>query len=195
MSETDFQQLKESVVSNLRDNLPAHLSYHDYKHTLRVLGAAEFIAGKEHISGRELMLIKVSALLHDIGFLNISKNHEEEGCRIARELLAGYDITETELSQICGMIMATKIPQQANNPSEEVLADADLEYLGTDDFEEVGEGLYQEMRYSNHTLTRTEFNEIQIRFLEAHNYFTTYARQHLDPVKQQHLEALKRQSH
>ena len=191
MSETDFQQLKESVIANLRNNLPAHLRYHNYQHTLRVLGVAEFIAGKENISGRELMLIKVGALLHDIGFLNMSKNHEEEGCRIARELLAGYDITEAEQKRICGIIMATKIPQQAHNPSEEVLADADLEYLGTDDFEEIGEGLYQELRHANPALTRAEFNGIQIRFLEAHKYFTGYARQHLDPVKQQHLAALK----
>ncbi len=90
------------------------------------------------------------------------------------------------------MIMATKIPQTPTNLLEEILADADLEYLGTDDFEEIGGYLYQELKEINPTLTLNKWNEIQINFIEKHHYFTEYGQKYLSRTKKKHLTELKK---
>lgn len=59
---------------------------------------------------------------------NKHAGHEFEGCLIARTALPGFGYTGEDI-MICGMIMATKIPQSPTNILEEIICDADLDYL------------------------------------------------------------------
>ena len=87
---------------------------------------------------------------------------------------------------------ATKVPQFPKNKLECVLADADLEYLGTNSFKTRGDKLFKELCHFHTDLNATRWNEIQIDFLENHNYHTMYCIKNREPQKQLNLEALKR---
>lgn len=187
-----FESLKIKVIGLLKANLTPHLHYHSSDHTIRVLSKSIEIAAFEGVSGRQLLLLKLAALFHDTGFLYSVHNHEQESCRIADKMLADYDLTEEELFRIRGMIMATKLPQIITNKLEAILADADLEYLGTDDFFEISKQLYLEMLHRNPELTHMEFDKIQITFLEGHHYFTAFAQLILAPTKAQNLEIIRK---
>jgi hypothetical protein len=39
--------------------------------------------------------------------------------------------------------------------------------------------------------TERDWNELQVRFLERHRYFTATNKKHREPVKQQHLARVK----
>lgn len=186
-----FTQIYRKVISNLENNLPSWLYYHSPDHTRYVLEKSIFLAEQEQISGRELFLIKVAALYHDLGFIKGREEHECKSCEMAAAELPEFDITPNEIERICGMIMATKIPQQPKNLSEKILADADLEYLGTDSFYEISERLYKEIRHSQPQLSRQEWNEIQVKFLSNHSYHTTYCKKYCEEVKAAHLAELK----
>ena len=67
-------------------------------------------------------------------------------------------------------IMATKMPQSPQNKAETILADADLEYLGSGTVEEKAEDLYKELQHLNPTLTKAQWLKTQISFLQAHRY-------------------------
>ena len=49
---------------------------------------------------------------------------------MAKEELPKFGLSEKDIELICGMIMATKIPQNPKTKLEKIIADADLEYLG-----------------------------------------------------------------
>lgn len=185
-----FEQIYRKVISNLENNLPPWLYYHSPEHTKYVLEKAEFLAGQEGISGRDLFLIKVAALYHDLGFIKGREEHELKSCEIAAEELSEYDVSPAENEKICNMIMATKIPQKPRNLLEKILADADLEYLGTESFPEVSEDLYRELLHDTPNLSRQEWNEIQIKFLKEHSYHTNYCKVHCEAVKAEHLRDL-----
>lgn len=191
MTSKEFDRLKAEVIDRLRNKLSEHLYYHSPEHTERVLKAAEFIAKKEKVKGHELLLIKLAALYHDYGFVNTYANHEEEGCRIASKELKDLGFDEDDIQKICGMIMATKIPQKAHNKLEEIVADADLEYLGTKDFDHISNKLYLELLYRNPELSIEKWNKIQVDFMENHNYFTDYAKANLEEKKRKHSGKLK----
>jgi uncharacterized protein len=55
------------------------------------------------------------------------------------------------------------------------LVDADLDYLGRDDFFETGDRLFNELRLSGALGTKMDWNKIQLEFMENHNYFTKSA--------------------
>lgn len=185
-----YQDLYDDVFQILNQNLPSYLTYHSPEHTAHVIEQAEYISRQENVDGKELHLVKTAALLHDIGFIRQTHNHEEIGCRIAKEKLVHYSFSPEEIEIICGMIMATKIPQQPKTLLEKIVADADLEYLGTDLFYPISQNLFHEFRHYDPQLTLTHFNEIQVNFMRRHHYHTDYCLAHRADKKQQHLEEL-----
>jgi hypothetical protein len=89
------------------------------------------------------------------------------------------------------MIMATKIPQTPNNHLEQILADADLDYLGRDDFFTIGNKLYDELAMFGIITNERDWNLLQERFLESHNYHTATAISSRNAKKQQNLDIIK----
>lgn len=192
MAPIPFVLLQQHVTSKLRENLPAHLTYHSLAHTLDVMEQAQKIAVSEGITSPEdLLLLKVAALYHDSGFTISEQDHEALGCEIVRQELPQFGFTAQQIEKTCHLIHATKIPQSPHTLLEKVLCDADLDYLGRDDFQETAGKLYQELKHSKKLSSEEEWNMLQLRFLESHRYFTRTARQKREKQKQAHLQALK----
>ena len=150
------------------------------------------IAQQEGIRGRDLVLVKTAALFHDCGFVkNKHAGHEAEGCLIVKDQLPALGFSPADIEKICGMIMATKIPQSPTNLMEQIICDADLDYLGRPDFYPIGNTLYQEM-VSYHLITdETASNTLQLSFLPGHPFHTRTSKALRDPVKQQYLKQLQ----
>lgn len=188
---TPFKVILKEVTCFLNENLPKHLTYHNTAHTIYVLDRSIHIAKKEKINDKELQLIKIAALYHDIGFTVSHIEHEIESCKIARKQLKKYQYSNTDIEIICGMIMATKIPQNPQNHLEQILADADLEYLATSRFQSVSELLYIELKYFNNDLTRDQWVQLQIDFISKHQYHTKYCKHYKTYRKLENLVLLK----
>jgi len=139
------------------------------------------------LSERELVLLKTAVWLHDSGFLRTYNEHEAIGTEIAKELLPKYAYTKEDIKLINGMIMATRIPQSTSNHLEDIIADADLEYLGTDQFDKISEFLFEEFMEYKFINNRDEWNRIQVRFIKAHSYFTVYCKENRESKKQENL--------
>lgn len=187
----NWSALYTNVMDCLKERLAPFLIYHHWKHTQHVLDKAELIALHENIGDDEIILIKTAALFHDAGFVSTgNEGHEEESIRLAENKLPEFGYTKKEIETITGMIRATKIPQKPQNILERILADADLEYLGTDNFERIADKLYQELKHYNPNLSLNEWNESQINFLQSHFYHTSYCIQNRAPTKEKNLKQL-----
>ncbi len=187
---TDFPVLHDEVFHLLNHQLPSFLSYHSPKHTKYVLEQAEYISKQENVSDHDLYLVRVAALFHDVGFIRQYKDHEEAGCEITKEFMSRYAFDPLDKEKIFGMIMATKIPQNPHTLLEKIVADADLEYMGTDLFYKVSQLLYKEMLYLDPHLDVHAFNLIQIKFISAHTYHTDFCKNHREAKKMQNLKEL-----
>ena len=182
--------MKDFVISLLKDNLPKSYLYHNHEHTLYVLEKAVEIGKYEECTKDELELLGVAALWHDIGYTKTYLNHEEESCKLAWQYLPEYGYPSHDIEKVCGMIMATKIPQMPKNKLEEIIADADLEYLGTASFEIKSNSLYQEIQSINPSLTEANWNQLQISFLQNHHYFTSFCKENRESIKMKYLYQL-----
>lgn len=189
-----FTSIKKPILTRLQEELDPRLGYHNLSHTLDVLKQAETIAKYEKVSDKhELLLLKTAAVFHDSGFLFVYKNHEEKGCEIATESLKNL-FSEEDIKTICGMIMATKIPQTPNTLLEQIICDADLDYLGRDDFEPISKHLYKEFITFKIIPEELIWDHIQIKFFEMHHYFTKSSIERRNKKKLQHLGILKERS-
>ncbi|HSF54647.1 MAG TPA: HD domain-containing protein [Algoriphagus sp.] len=186
-----FEEIQHTIYRDILAKLPQHLTYHNLDHTAYVLDQVEFLAKESHVSEEDLHLLKLAALFHDTGFIDNPKDHEEKGCKIAESYLSKSYSTE-DLEKIYGMIMATKIPQSPTTLLENILADADLEYLGTDSFEKIGETLFEELKHFNPDFTEQAWDELQLVFMQKHHYHTEYCRKNREPKKQENLLLVKK---
>lgn len=174
----------------LEDKLDPSLHFHSLEHTLSVYLNVKEISAGMNLNIEDTYLVKIAALFHDTGFLKVYTGHEAESCLIAQEKLKTYGLLDDEISKISGMIMATKIPQSPKTNLENILCDADLMYLGTDKFREIGDLLHCELNETFGQMSLQDWDMIQIRFLENHHYHTSYCIEKYAPVKQKNLENL-----
>ncbi len=175
--------MKLFVSDLLKSKLPANYYYHNVVHTLYVLQKVNEIGIHENCNEKELELLSAAALWHDTGYVNTYAGHEEESCVLAKKYLPKYGFTKNEIAEILGMIMATKILQTPTTKLEEIMADADLEYLGSNTVEEKAHLLFRELQSLTPSLNETTWNKMQISFLETHHYFTNYCKINKDPSR------------
>ncbi len=191
MTSPDFEQARQYALERLNQDLPAALVYHSLEHTRDdVVPAVERLAALEGIEGEPLMLLLTAAFYHDLGFIEQYNDHERVSVRIARAMLPQFGYSEAQIEAISGMIMATKLPQSPQNHLEKILADADLDNLGRDDFLERSQALRDEFDALDMGVNDEDWYERQLQFLQKHRYFTAAAQQLREANKQQHLKEL-----
>ncbi|MFT7588787.1 MAG: hypothetical protein ACI959_000999 [Limisphaerales bacterium] len=139
----------------------------------------------------EAQLVQVAAAYHDCGFLQTYKKHEEVSCEMSAEILPDFGFDKENINQIQDLIMATKIPQVPTSLSAQVLCDADLYYLGGEDYDSVSNLLYVELKANGFDLTESDWLEMQINFLKHHHYWTPFAITNLKKGKEMVLAKLK----
>lgn len=90
------------------------------------------------------------------------------------------------------MILRTEMPQKASHMDEKILCDADLDYLGREDFFWIAQGLRLEWNTMNiKQTTLKEWFEFQVEFMESHIYFTETAKKYRDEGKERNLVQIK----
>jgi uncharacterized protein len=186
-----YHSIYSHIIAKLQGGLSPRLTYHNIDHTLDVLEQSQQIATREGITDQNIFLLKVAALYHDYGFIFIYRGHEEKGCELGRKELPGFGLSNSQIEKICGMIMATKIPQSPKNKMEEIICDADLDYLGRDDFETISNSLYKEFLDFGFIKNYGEWMRMQINFFESHHYFTKSSQQLRQPKKMDRLVKMK----
>jgi predicted metal-dependent HD superfamily phosphohydrolase len=158
------------------------------KHTKDVVKSVERIALLEGVTDEGLFLLKTAAILHDAGFTERYDNNEEIGARMATEILPKYGYSEQHVKTIVELIHATELPHKPINKLQEIICDADLDYLGTDDFEEIADRLRRELTEMGKIQSRKQWDEIQVKFLKQHQYFTQTAIQMRQEKKNENMQ-------
>ena len=179
------------ILEAMIHGLPSSLTYHNIGHTERAMEHAALLAESEGVTEYELDLIITAAAYHDSGFLQNYSGHEETSCELARQYLPQFEFSMTEIDSICEIIMATRLPQTPKNKLSSILCDADLYYLGTDDYTTVAEHLYQEFILEDIVKDKMEWQRQQVDFLKSHRYFTPTARKTLADKQDKNLIVLQ----
>jgi TolB-like protein/predicted metal-dependent HD superfamily phosphohydrolase/Flp pilus assembly protein TadD len=187
--EPDFDGAEKHILRLLQEKLPA-LAYHNMEHIQDVLESSMRIAEAENISDEEVKYVRLAALFHDAGFIYQREEHEKRSVEIAREILPRFGINKEQLVLIASMIMATKIPQKPTSQLDRIICDADLDYLGRDDFDQISAGLYEEFKSEGLVETEREWNLVQKTFFESHQYHTDYSVKNRAALKQRHLQEI-----
>ncbi|MFA6104483.1 MAG: HD domain-containing protein [Victivallaceae bacterium] len=186
----DYARVEKFILDMLKKKLSDKLYYHNVLHTRETIKAVEDFSRAEGLPEEEITILKTAALFHDSGYLRMPVDNERIGTEIAREILPEYDYTPEQIEKICRLILATRMPQKPENLEEQIICDADLQYLGTEEYDERSKLLRKEMSLYNIVFTDHDWHNFQINFLKNHHYFTQSCRQSRDTVKAGYLKKL-----
>jgi predicted metal-dependent HD superfamily phosphohydrolase len=187
-SSIKYYSAENELIQLLDQKLPKDLHYHTLGHTKDVVKAVERLALLEGVRDEGLFLLKTAALFHDAGFTEQYEHNEPIGARLAEEMLPKHGYSELHIKTITELIYVTQIPHKPVNKLQEIMCDADLDYLGTDSFDEISDNLRKELLAKGKIQTEKEWDEIQVSFLKVHRYFTTTAIQTRLKKKKENLK-------
>ncbi|GAA3958419.1 HD domain-containing protein [Mucilaginibacter dorajii] len=185
-----IEQARQFILDKLNTQLAAQYHYHNATHAEDVYTAAKQIALGEGISAQDTCLLLTAALFHDSGLLLGADEHEKKSCEVASEFLPAFGYTDEEIARICDIIMATKMPQSPQDKLGEIICDADLDYLGRNDFFILSKRLFSELEITHSLQTEAEWDKQQVSFLESHHYFTQTAIALRGAEKERHLKII-----
>ncbi len=185
---------KHFTLETLGTQLNPNLVYHNIRHTLNVVKAVQLIGENEALPAESQSILEIAAWLHDIGHTVSQKNHEEEGVVIARALLS-HDLSAEQLEQIEALILVTKIGATPQNLLQKIIRDADCSHLGKKGYFDYCDLIRRELDYFGLKYTDLEWNEMNVAFFKQHQFYTTYALENWQPIKEKHLTTLFKNIH
>jgi len=188
-----YDQAHSFLIEKLEQELSPDYTYHNAHHTRSVIQATQQLSEHEKLDEHHAKILITAALFHDAGFLRSYQDHEEKSCNIANEYLPQFGYGEKEINQVCRLIMVTKLPQRPSTLFESIICDADLHYLGTDNYFLIAENLFQEYKKLGIVKNRAEWKKKQIQFFNAHRYFTRSAKEKYEKKKEENFRLLKRE--
>ena len=187
----DYDKAYAFMMEKLEEGIPDYLTYHNADHTQKVIDSSVYLAEKEGIAGNDLVLLKTAALFHDTGFLQSHVDHEQSSCALASKHLPQFGYNQEQITIINNLIRGTRIPQTPVSSLGRILCDADLSYLGEDNYDLIANKLYSEFRSTEQISGPEEWVLRQYDFLKAHSYFTDTAKAEKNGRKEKVIQKVK----
>ena len=188
----DILKISEDYAKNLlKDKLSSAYTYHNLDHTIQVVDKIKILAKEENISPEETENLLLAGWFHDLGYVDNADNHEEESRKIASDFLKQHQFPEERIAKIGELILATDKFYKPKNHLEEVIKDADLYHLASDDYFRICENLRQEIKEVHHQkFSKQQWSELNIVFFSKHQFYTKYAKENWQPIKEKNVDKI-----
>ncbi|WP_159476188.1 Pycsar system effector family protein [Dyadobacter sp. 3J3] len=188
-----LEHVQHHVKHFFKTQQTEQLIYHNLTHTEEVVGHAIDISQHYELHDKDNFVVVAAAWFHDIGYCTGgAEGHEQRGAELAKVYLEELEVKEEIILAVQGCILATTIPQQPLVFLQQIVCDADLYHLGTDEFFEKNKLMRKEKEISlGKKIDKKVWRKHTIEFLEAHTYQTDYCRNLLDDVKKRNIQKLK----
>jgi hypothetical protein len=155
-------------------------------------GKTAQIANHYQLNDHDFFIVMTASWFHDLGYMVDLNCHEEESVKLADVFLRNHNMEEGIIADVSSCIMATKMPQLPNVFLEQIVCDADLFHLGTNDFFDNDKLLHKEVNALHNTdISKQEWRRKSIKFLKDHHYHTDYCQVLLNNGKQKNIKKLE----
>ncbi|MGB5458324.1 MAG: HD domain-containing protein [Eudoraea sp.] len=189
-NKNSYPKICFKIIEQLKEKLPNYLSYHSMDHIIDVANVCNDYIEYYDIPEEMAKLLRIAAICHDYGYIESSIDHEERSIVAIKPFLSPI-LNSKEMEIVNGMIRATKVPQEPKTFYEEILADADLDYLGRKDYDEISAKLFNEYLHFDIVSNKIEWLDLQIWFLENHKFHTDFAKKNRQKLKFENIKELK----
>ncbi|HAP94425.1 Pycsar system effector family protein [Epilithonimonas hominis] len=188
----DILEISEDYVKNLfKDRLSSAYTYHNLEHTIQVVDKIKILTKEENVGPEDTENLILAGWFHDLGYVDDADNHEEESRKIASDFLKQHQFSEERIQKIGELILATDKFYRPKNHLEEIIKDADMYHLASDDYFRICENLRQEIKEVHHQkFSKLQWAELNITFFAKHQFYTKFAKENWQPEKEKNVDKI-----
>ena len=182
------------VEEYMKVHLPENIVFHNYNRTSKIARICDTLSIQSDLNGNEKILLHLAALFIDIGYCDDPKKSASASARHARNYFMQKGMDAGTIKTITESIEAIGYPQQPVSLVAQYLCDADMYYLGSNNYPLDTELLRKEISL----VDKVNFSDLdwikrQLQVLENHTYFTSEARQLFKKRKKNNILLLQNQ--
>ncbi len=173
-------------------NFPPTLTYHNITHIEGVANAAAQLAEEAKLGNEDRESLLVAAWFHDLGMAAGRDDHEQRGAELATAFLTKEGASQATTDRVRGLILATRLTAEASDRSEQLMRDADMAHLASENFPSTIKHLREEREaVTGQPMKKRKWLEENIGFVERTPYGSPEARALWDAGKAKNLAWLK----
>jgi len=190
---SEIVQKAADFVSDLLENkLDKKFLYHNLKHTQRVVKSTHELIDNHQLTEVEKEQLLLAAWFHDTGYSHGVENHEKNSCTIATDFLKSIEYPEEKAAVVGAVIMATKRHYEPQTMLEKIIRDADASHFAQKSYWETTDFLKEELKQLEIVnYTEKEWRNENIKmFRNEHEFYTDYAKEHWEVLKEKNLKLL-----
>lgn len=190
-----IQHAEDFVFNLLKDNLSNLYTYHNFNHTQKVVAAAKVLITQEKIEAIDAEIIQVAAWFHDVGYIKRVEKHEEESVEIVKQFLLDNQKGQEYSDKVIALIRATEVTYEPQNILEKIIKDADYGHFASEEYLATSQLLREEWKLTlNKSFTDVEWlTENRRIMVNCHRYFTDYAKNNWQSVKDKNILLLHKE--
>jgi len=187
-------QVQDFVSDFINGKLSNAYSYHNLDHTVGVVKAVESLCNEEKVAPLDKEMLLVAAWFHDTGYTKACKNHEDFSVEIAARFLKEKEKSDDYIATVSSLIKATAKEYVPQTLFEKIIKDADFHHILDDNYIFSCEGLRKEWEnVEGKVFSDMEWAVENEFFLsKVHQFYTPYALEHWQPLKDKNLKRLRK---
>ena len=190
----DFFRMRENIIYTLRCSLPNEMYYHSIERCVEIDSLVKRYGKIEALPHKDILILRTAALYHDVGFIVNYEHNEQYAVMMAQNNLPKYGYTEEDIRQVCALIWVTSREEGPKNLMEQLICDANSDYLGRVDYPIVANKLRKELAHYQEEMSDRNWLDYQIDYLEyKHRYYSDLVKNLRNRGKTKQIEELKRQ--
>jgi predicted metal-dependent HD superfamily phosphohydrolase len=192
MEDNIIKRIAQYVTGLYAEYAHTNLAYHTLEHTKTVVRRVQEIIEHYQLSEKDTLVVYAAAWFHDTGhlFSDVPK-HEEKSIELMRDFMQKEHNDEHLVNEIAGCILATRMPHEPKNFTQEIICDADTYHFGTKGFKKTNKLIKKEFILRNYTTVLQDWDRNTLGILEKHVFFTSYCKVLLEEGKRKNIERLK----
>src|SRR6187402_2417797 len=191
---TLVNQVQDFVSDLVESKLSGLYTYHNLNHTTGVVNAVNKLCDEEKISLSDKEILLIAAWFHDTGYTKGCKKHEDLSIEIATHFLKEKGKSDDYIAKVSDLIKATVKEYVPQTILEKIIKDADYYHILSDDYVSSCEGLRKEWEnVEGKSFTELEWAKENEFFLsKIHQFYTPYAIEHWQPLKEKNIKRLRK---
>ena len=173
-----LQQVENYVFSLFKDKLSFDYTYHNFMHTVMVVGAVNKLLEHYQLDDDSKENLLFAAWFHDTGYTISKDQHELHSIDIAKEYLKTYQFSDQKVNEITKLIASTDLNSTPNSIQEQIIRDADAFHVGHIEYNKFGQLLRKELE-KVHGISFSDFEwnkENRNFFINVHRFYSDAAK-------------------
>ncbi len=193
----NYEQLINEAQNFVTDYIHQHenpnLLYHNQVQIQNAVSVTRQLAKHLELNEKDFFIVTAAAWFVYTGWYKNVLHPEEASAKIAAKFFLKSAVEEDVIHSVDKCILATANTKSPETVLEKIMCDAVSYYVGTENFSQYNRLRLKEFALLNNTkFNKQDWRKSSIKFLETHQFYTDFCKEHLDKNKMYNLKKLKK---